>query len=127
MVKKKSTKKVSKKVTKKSKPKAKSRAEVKKDFDEFAQKVAKLEAMKEELNVLDAKGFEKEVKVIRSRLKDVNAIPQIRNEIDSLRKKIQTSSKRKVQHREKVKALKKEHEEIHEDIKNLQEKLAKKK
>ena len=48
--------------------------QLKKEFESFAKKVAKLEVLKRELYALDTRGFENNVKSIRAKLKNVNAI-----------------------------------------------------
>ena len=50
---------------------------LRKDFYKFQGKVEHLEKIRHELNTLNTKGFEKEVSVMRSRLKDTNAIPAL--------------------------------------------------
>ena len=50
---------------------------VEQEFTDFARKIARLESLKHELNSLDTKGFEPEAKIIRSKLKDTKAIPEI--------------------------------------------------
>lgn len=74
----------------------KNKERVKKEFDLFAQKIAKLEAIRHELDVLDTKGFEKEVKLIRTKLKDVSALPQIQEEMDYLEGRIKEKEGAKI-------------------------------
>ncbi|MDP6845912.1 MAG: hypothetical protein QF460_03085, partial [Candidatus Nanoarchaeia archaeon] len=62
--------------------------QLKKEFDSFARGVAQLEAFRNELNSLDSSGFELEVKSIRSKLKDIHEIPEIKKELFSLKSKI---------------------------------------
>src|SRR3989344_8206146 len=68
---------------------ARTKEEVKREFEDFARKIAKLETFRHELNSLDTKGFESDAKYIHSRLKDVHAIPAIERELKLLREKIQ--------------------------------------
>lgn len=97
-----------------------SREDIKKEFDDFARKIAKLESLRQELSSLDARGFEKEVRVIESRLHDVNAIPRIERELEALREKIQR------RHSEEEGA-KDEHKVLSKRISELQELISKKK
>jgi hypothetical protein len=57
-------------------------------FDEFERKIAKLKSLEKELDSLDTEGFESEIRVIRSKLKSPNKIPEIENEIEELKVKI---------------------------------------
>jgi len=61
---------------------------VKKEFDEFADKVAKLESLKHELEALDTQGFNSEVKFIKAKMIDVNSLPEVSNDIEELKDKI---------------------------------------
>ncbi len=72
---------------------AKKKEEVlKKDFYSFQKKVNRLEELKHELQSLESggvtKGFEREVKLIRSRLRDTTALPELEKLMRDLRKKI---------------------------------------
>ena len=95
----------------------KKKEDVKKEFTNFAKKIAEIESLKQELNALNAKGFETEAKLIKSKLKDINAIPEIKKEINSLREKIihSTPSRKNIENIPKleseVKNLKKDFEE----------------
>ncbi len=71
----------------------KTRVQIKKEFDEFAGKIARLESLRQQLNALDTKGFETDAKLIRAKLKDINAISQITRELIELRKKIEKKYK----------------------------------
>lgn len=64
------------------------RENVEEEFNKFAQKISKLESLRKELDALNTKGFEAEVKVIKSKLKNVNAIPNIEKDIASLKRAI---------------------------------------
>jgi hypothetical protein len=106
-----------------SKPlkKVKTQITIKKEFDMFAQKVAKLESLKHELNALDSKGFESDVRVINAKLKDVNAIPQIINEIKILRNKISKAREKNISNTKVLeKNLEKEHKEIKKKVSELE-------
>jgi len=67
---------------------SRTKSDIKREFDEFAERISELESLRNELNSLDADGFESDVKEINSKLKDVNAIPEIKRELNSLREKI---------------------------------------
>ena len=62
--------------------------EVKREFNKFADAVARLEAVKRRLGVLDTKGFEKEAGLIRARLKDVNSVSYVERAVRELEKKV---------------------------------------
>ena len=114
---------------------SKNSTQIQKEFNDFAEKIAKLESLKHELEILDTKGFETDVKLIRAKLKDVSAIPSIRRDINSLREKIEkkktatvfptNSLKKRISHIESLI----EHKKIlackkplsHEEIKSVQE------
>jgi len=63
--------------------------QIKREFDAFAVKVAKLESLRQQLDALDTHGLEPQVKLIRSKLHDVAAIPDIEKDIRALREQIQ--------------------------------------
>ncbi len=96
----------------------KSKTEIKKDFEIFSNRVAKLEALKQELKALNVKGFETDVEIIKAKLKDINAIPEVEKEIKSLRAKIEAKKDKK------IKAESREHEELHKDTERLRRKIA---
>lgn len=100
--------------------------QVKKEFEEFAKRVAKLEALRGELNALDSKGFESDAGVIRARLKDVNAISEISREIKRLRRKIEERQRRKFHGAGETRHLKKDTEQLKRKISEI-EYLVKKK
>lgn len=73
------------------------KAEIQREFNAFAEKIARLESLKHELDALDTKGFETEAKVIRAKLKDVGSIPSISNDIEELRKRIEKKHAKSVE------------------------------
>ncbi len=77
----------------------KSTADIKKEFDLFAGKIARLESLRRELYSLNTKGFEKEVASLESKLHDVNAIPEITQQIAALREKIKKREMPKISHK----------------------------
>src|SRR3989344_118082 len=102
---------------------------IKKEFDEFAQKVTRLESLKKRFDALNTNGFEKEARIIKSKLKDTKAIPQIEREINSLENKITNKYKNQV-HRVRsvnVKALKETDENLKRKINELRNEVKKKK
>jgi len=113
------------------------REQIKKEFEEFADKIAKLESLKHELEALEHKGFETDVALIKSRLKDVNSIPWITREIASLRNKIKEREEEKFKSRIKGKvnikllkeerALKRDSEVVKKRVKELEAIIEKKK
>ncbi len=65
-----------------------SKSSIKKEFDAFASKIARLESFRQQLDSLDVKGFEREADLIRSQLNDVNAISAVERAISDLRERI---------------------------------------
>lgn len=61
---------------------------IKREFDEFASKISRLEALKHELSTLNTKGFESEANLIKASLKDVGNLNQAERDIGILREKI---------------------------------------
>jgi len=61
---------------------------LKKDFYDFAKKIEYLELLHRELESLDTTGFATDVKLIKSKLKNVDAIPEIEEDLKALKKKI---------------------------------------
>ena len=58
------------------------------EFKQLSKKVGKLESLKHELEVLDTRGFEPDVQFIKSKLHDVDGIPQIEHKLKELHNKI---------------------------------------
>ena len=100
---------------------AKNKEQVKKEFNEFADKVTRLESLRQQLNVLDTRGFETDARLIKAKLKDINAIPQITRELGVLRKKIEKSSAAKP--RGVSRESRKEHRKVLEEAKGIKRKL----
>jgi len=73
----------------------KDRASVKKEFGAFAKKVDRIEALRNEIDMIYAPGFEKEIQLIRARMRDVSALPEIEKEIKALRDKIKADWQKK--------------------------------
>ena len=71
----------------------KTKEEIKREFDEFTHKIARLESLRHELSLLDTQGFEREVASIKARLKDISALPQVEGAVKELREKIQQRHK----------------------------------
>ena len=97
---------------------------IKKDFYSFQKKINRLEEIKRELNSLqargDTKGFEKEVHILRSRLKDVHALPELERNMRSLRSKI--INKRKVDKKLEVNLKSQLHNKMYQYIKKQKNK-----
>lgn len=107
---------------------------IKNEFDNFANSVAKLETMRHELNSLDAKGFQPRVKIIKAKLKDINQIPKIRRELNELEGLIKRQHSRKVlksMHTKKLlkksKSVEQDHFILKKKIKEFEQKLNSKK
>jgi len=75
---------------------SKDKSQVKREFDKFAAGVAKLEALRQELNALDTRGFDSEDKLIRGKLKNISDIPQITRGINSLKGQIEERNKKRL-------------------------------
>lgn len=67
---------------------SKSKLEIKREFEAFASKISRLEAMRHELDALDVKGVEQQAQHIRSRLTDVQALPQLEKDMVALKQAI---------------------------------------
>src|SRR3989344_4761089 len=59
-------------------------------FVTYEEKIDRLRELEREVRVLDPMGFSTEIKIIRSKLKDPTAIPEIERHIAKLRKKMLT-------------------------------------
>ena len=70
--------------------------QLQREFESFAKKVAKLESLKKELDALDTKGFETDVRIIRAKSKNISAIPQITRELSALKRKIRNRDKKRM-------------------------------
>lgn len=68
---------------------------VKAEFEALASKISRLEALRDELDALDVRGFESEARLIRARLKDVHALPELEREMNELRRKIKSRDSQK--------------------------------
>tara|TARA_Y100000034_G_scaffold103241_1_gene128620 strand:+ start:1264 stop:3156 length:1893 start_codon:yes stop_codon:yes gene_type:complete len=126
MAKKKVKKKVSKgKSVKKSVSRVDSEKKLRGKFYSFQKKVNRLEELKHELSSLQnagyTKGFEKEVAIIRSRLKDTTAIPEVEKRIRALRAAIRKKKEPKRKH--PIKKIARKVEEIDEEVEKTNKKL----
>ncbi|HLA22936.1 MAG TPA: hypothetical protein VJZ93_00150, partial [Candidatus Nanoarchaeia archaeon] len=97
---------------------------VEQEFTDFARKIARLESLKHELNSLDTKGFEPEAKIIRSKLKDTKAIPEIERDIENLRRKIKREMLRKVAKSDLTKKILEKSKDIEKDRTLMREKIS---
>jgi len=68
--------------------------EIKRDFEVFSKGIERLEELKQELESLNTKGFEEEVRLIKADLKNVSAIPKIEKQLAELKRKISGKCKR---------------------------------
>lgn len=94
---------------------------LKKEFSDFAEKISRLQSLKHEFEAIDSKGFEREAKIIRSKLKDVHAIPQLERMISQLRNEVLKFHARKQvksQVGKKILAKSRSLEEDHKKIKS---------
>ena len=76
---------------------SKTKAQIQKEFNEFAEKIAKLESLKHELDALNTGGFETDVRIIQAKLKDVNEIQSISRGIGELKRKIEKKQSSKIE------------------------------
>src|SRR3989344_2940169 len=87
---------------------------LRKEFYSFQGKVNKLDEIKHELEVLDSrgltKGFEKEVSIIKSRLKDTTAIPELDKLMKDLRQKVM--NRREVRKKSPLKEIEKDFSKV---------------
>src|SRR3989344_5809227 len=77
-----------------------------------------------ELKSLDTKGFEPEAKIIRSKLKDTKAIPEIERDIENLRRKIKREMLRKVAKSDLTKKILEKSKDIEKDRTLMREKIS---
>jgi len=100
---------VKKKIKKGSNRKKNDKQALQKDFYAFQEKVNRLEEFKHEISSLESKnltkGFEKEVGIIKSRLKDTSALPELESRIRRLRTEIR--KKREVKRKSPIKVISK--------------------
>ncbi len=115
---------VKKKIKKTSNRKKNDKQILQKDFYAFQEKVNRLEEFKHELNSLESrdltKGFEKEIGIIKSRLKDTSALPELEGRMKQLRLEIR--KKREVKRKSPIKVISKKVDNIdsHIEEKNLE-------
>lgn len=69
---------------------------VKAEFEALASRISRLEALRDELDALDTRGFESDVHLMRARLKDVSALPELERAMVELRRKIHARDSGKV-------------------------------
>ncbi len=94
----------------------KSANQIKEEFSKFAKNIGELETLKRELDALDTSGFKTEERLIRAKLKDVNSVPQIKKEIESLKAKI--GKKHLTTHKDK-----KVHEKLHAESQRMKHEI----
>ena len=109
---------VKKKTKKTSNRKKNDKQILQKDFYAFQEKVNRLEEFKHELNSLESrdltKGFEKEIGIIKSRLKDTSALPELEGRMKQLRLEIR--KKREVKRKSPIKVISKKVDNIDDSI-----------
>ncbi len=93
------------------------------DFETFKFGVQRLKELEKELNRLDTRGFSAEERAIRSKLKNVSMIPQIEKELRELKLKINRKFKPKRRSMPTREMIKKEHQEIAQDIERIKGKF----
>lgn len=100
----------------------KSRSEIKREFEAFAQKIAKLEALKREVGMLERSyPFVKEdLKIIKVQLHDVNAIGRIEKALFDVKKKISSRENTGEKTSRNISEIKKKIKELEEKIKKKQ-------
>tara|TARA_Y100000310_G_C20612218_1_gene778622 strand:- start:390 stop:1577 length:1188 start_codon:yes stop_codon:yes gene_type:complete len=107
------------------------KGKIKEEFNDFAKGIERLESLRAELNSLDTTGFNPEVRMIKSKLRDIGAIPQIVRELNSLKGKIEVGKVRQKTVNPRVlkqsKKLRKESEVLKRKISKIERKIDKKK
>lgn len=68
---------------------------IKRKFEEYERRIQRLKQLERELNSLDTKGFENEVRAIRSKIKDPNKVNHVEREISELKQKIEARERRR--------------------------------
>ncbi|MBI4153175.1 hypothetical protein HY497_01510 [Candidatus Woesearchaeota archaeon] len=104
------------------------------EFDELTRKISKLESLRHQLEILDTTGFEAEARLISSKLHDVDSLPQVERDLNALRRKIKIRNLQRVSdekrstvnHKQQIKALKRHHQNIERNIRNLKQLIEKK-
>ena len=98
------------------------------DFYSFQRKIARLEELKRELQSLQSKGmtkgFEKEISLMRSRLKDTTAIPELEKQIRKLRSNIR--NKREIKKKSPIKKIEREVSEVGSAIDDVRKRIDRK-
>jgi len=92
-----------------------SKGSLKRDFYEFQDKVARLEGAKRELKILDTRGFEKEVSVIKSLLKNPDGVNEVNTLMAELRRKIFGRTKSEIHHHRVKHNIKHHHPKDHKN------------
>ena len=69
--------------------------EVHEDFSSYGERIDKLKSLERELKILDPHGFAVEEKIIKSKLKDPTAIPELEKRLSKLKKKMLGKHKKK--------------------------------
>ena len=77
-------------------------SQIEREFREYERKIQRLKQLERELISLDTKGFENEVRAIRSKIKDPDSVNQVEREISELKQKIEARERRR---KESVKVL----------------------
>ncbi|MBU2104578.1 MAG: hypothetical protein KKF67_02280 [Nanoarchaeota archaeon] len=98
-----------------------------KDFETFQFGVERLKELKKELDSLDTRGFAREDKSIRSKLKNVSEIPNIERELKILRLKIKKKYRPKRRVKSRGKLIQEDIQDIKGEIKKLGQKVETKK
>ena len=94
-----------------------------KEFEIFSKGIERLEELRRELDSLNTRGFERDAAVIRSKLKDVSAIPLLEIQLKSLKNKINRKYIPRHKKSSKLKTQIKHLEEEIEDIPKLERKI----
>ena len=100
---------------------------VKKEFDDLTRKIAKMEALRHQLDMMDTRGFEEETKLVYSKLHNVDRLPDAVKDFHTLKELIGRRSKRtqRIKHAP-VQRTPRTHQSVsrlREQIKLLREKL----
>ncbi len=95
-----------------------------KEFDSFARKIAELESLREQLHTLPSKGFENDIRLIEAKMKNIEALPEIRRDIKRLHFKIDQKQASKYLHSKIDKVLLRESDVLKKEVSTTKKKIA---
>jgi hypothetical protein len=81
-------------------------SQIERELREYERKIQRLKQLERELNSLDTKGFENEVRSIKSKIKDPDRVNQVEREISALKQKIEPKERKRKEAGEVIDAAK---------------------